>query len=492
MAHPAILSLTLFMAAATPAGPAWDDILNKFDSKKITFGLNLHGPSPYTRNGSAPFTPASNSKLFTAGAVLAKFGAAMTFKTTLAWREAADGDSSNITGVTVTGEGDPTWGLAVYGEKLTTHADAFADALFAAGVRTVHGPVAFVAADARWNTLTYPYGWAEWARTECGTAEAQAFNLKYNCANFVVTSPDNGGWAEAGVPIPVKLAIKRGARTKLDVVALDAAGKVSTSFIITGTLKAGAPPQVFKLPVHNTAGWMQNLLLAALHRKGIATSKSVLTPGTARALEFNSPSVADIFKPFLKHSLNLVGEAFFKALGSKFGPPDLDLVEAGQAVLRDFTATLGSQTATQLGIEARPGFYSDEVKLYDGSGLSAKSEVTTSAVMALLLDLRTRADFSVLWNSLPIAGVDGTLAHRMKGTAAAGVLRGKTGTLDGVYNLSGYVPHAASNGDPDEYVPFVMLTRTTAENLEAAHDAQNQLGAELARIVSNSAHLATR
>ena len=123
---------------------SWDDILNK-NGSKITFGISLRGPSPYTRNNGAPFIPASNSKLFTAGAVLANFGADMVFKTRLSWYETADGDAGNITALTITGSGDPTWGLAAYGEKLTSRVDAFAEALLAAGVHRVNGAIAVVA-----------------------------------------------------------------------------------------------------------------------------------------------------------------------------------------------------------------------------------------------------------------------------------------------------------------------------------------------------------
>ncbi len=470
--------------SAPTAASRWDDILSGSGSK-ITFGISLRGPSPYTRNNDAPFIPASNSKLFTAGAVLADFGAAAVFKTELRWQDAVDGDTSQITALTITGSGDPTWGLSIFGEKLTSRADAFADALFSAGVRKVHGTIAVVADDLRWNTLTYPKGWAEWARTECGTAQAQAFNLNLNCATYVVTDAQNGHWSQPGVPIAVKLAVKAGKRTQLDVEALDDAGKVSTSFLITGTLKPGARPQTFKLPVHNTAGWLQNLIVAALHRKGIVTSSKVVTPGAVHVRIFTSPAFAEIFKPFLKHSINMIGEAFFKALGSKFGPANLDLVEAAQDVLRNFVGDLGSTAAQSLGIEARPGFYANEAKIFDGSGISRESEVTTSTLMALLLDLRARTDFSIVWNALPIAGVDGTLQGRMKGTAAAGVLRGKTGTLNGVYNLSGYVPRLAADGNVAEYVPFVMLTRTTVDEADAAHAAEDRLGAELARLINS-------
>lgn len=86
--------------------------------------------------------------------------------------------------------------------------------------------------------------------------------------------------------------------------------------------------------------------------------------------------------------------------------------------------------------------------------------------------------FPFIWNSLAIAGVDGTLKNRMKGTAAEGVLRGKTGTLDGVYNLVGYLKSSS------KYEAFVILSSTKRINrkrrkplIERAWNWQNFLGA---------------
>src|SRR6185436_16139856 len=65
------------------------------------------------------------------------------------------------------------------------------------------------------------------------------------------------------------------------------------------------------------------------------------------------------------------------------------------------------------------------------------------ATVALLAYASKSRWSKVYRNALPIAGIDGTLQNRMKGTAAAGNVRAKTGTLRYVYTLSGYVTTAA-------------------------------------------------
>jgi D-alanyl-D-alanine carboxypeptidase/D-alanyl-D-alanine-endopeptidase (penicillin-binding protein 4) len=83
------------------------------------------------------------------------------------------------------------------------------------------------------------------------------------------------------------------------------------------------------------------------------------------------------------------------------------------------------------------------VLLEEGSGLSRADLITPDATVELLKFMRNHKWADDYQASLPIAGVDGTLQNRMKGTVAAGNLRAKTGTLRYVNTLSGYVTTAA-------------------------------------------------
>ena len=78
----------------------------------------------------------------------------------------------------------------------------------------------------------------------------------------------------------------------------------------------------------------------------------------------------------------------------------------------------------------------------DGSGLSRLNFVSPRTVVSLLTYMTTRPDFPIYYDSLPIAGVDGTLTYRMKNTAAAGNCHAKTGSLGYVSTISGYVTDA--------------------------------------------------
>ncbi len=140
-----------------------------------------------------------------------------------------------------------------------------------------------------------------------------------------------------------------------------------------------------------------------------------------------------MIKVINKQSQNLHAEIMLRQLGvlrgevqsaDSYGHPK-SAESRGIAVLKDFLQ--------KAGVDTKP------LSLQDGSGLSRHDMVTPEATSQLLKFMATHKDASVFRDSLCVAGIDGTLERRMRGTAAAGNLRGKTGTLAYVNSLSGYV-----------------------------------------------------
>jgi serine-type D-Ala-D-Ala carboxypeptidase/endopeptidase (penicillin-binding protein 4) len=98
---------------------------------------------------------------------------------------------------------------------------------------------------------------------------------------------------------------------------------------------------------------------------------------------------------------------------------------------------------TELGVN--PQAYS----LSDGSGLSRHNLVAPSAFIQLLSAMANTPEATIYRDSLPIAGMSGSLKNRMKGTIAQGIVRAKTGSMGGVISLSGYI-------NPHQYSPLVF------------------------------------
>ena len=93
------------------------------------------------------------------------------------------------------------------------------------------------------------------------------------------------------------------------------------------------------------------------------------------------------------------------------------------------------------------GLDTTRIRMADGSGLSRVNYVSPRNLVKLLAYMKTRPDFSdVFYDSLPIAGIDGTLKNRLKNTAAANNCHAKTGTMMQVCSLSGYV--TGKDGEP--------------------------------------------
>ncbi len=184
------------------------------------------------------------------------------------------------------------------------------------------------------------------------------------------------------------------------------------------------------------------LLTKALARAGVrvagGATVGVADDGAVGLASVDSPTLAALVHWMDKVSDNFTAEMLVKELGA---------VQAGKGTT---AAGLGVVTAqlTDAGVPLAG------VRLVDGSGLSLLDRMTASALVSLL---------RVMWNdtgvqpellaSLPVAGRTGTLHERMRGTAAKGVVRAKTGTTDNSTALSGFAGHryvfsVLINGDP--------------------------------------------
>jgi D-alanyl-D-alanine carboxypeptidase/D-alanyl-D-alanine-endopeptidase (penicillin-binding protein 4) len=99
------------------------------------------------------------------------------------------------------------------------------------------------------------------------------------------------------------------------------------------------------------------------------------------------------------------------------------------------------------------GVPDDAYVYYDGSGLSRRNYLAPEALVRVLRAMALHPEFDVFYNALPIAGVDGTLRGRMRGTAAEGNVRAKTGFISNARALSGYV-----TTKDEELMAFSILT----------------------------------
>lgn len=161
------------------------------------------------------------------------------------------------------------------------------------------------------------------------------------------------------------------------------------------------------------------------------TTTEQTTPSSATLLCTRTHSIDDVLTPMMKKSNNSMAESMFYQIAAQGGRSKVGRKQA----VSHYNALI-----RHIGLE--PSHY----QIADGSGLSLYNYLTPELLGRMLRYAYNNDDiFRHLHQSLPIAGRDGTLRKRMRGTAAAGNVHAKTGTVEGVSTLSGYCTTAQGN-----------------------------------------------
>jgi D-alanyl-D-alanine carboxypeptidase len=210
--------------------------------------------------------------------------------------------------------------------------------------------------------------------------------------------------------------------------------------------------------VKDPATYAAKLLTEALRTKGIkVTGKPGAgnVPETARLLkqQFSAP-LRVLLKHMDKYSDNFFAEIMLKGLGKDFF--EEGSTQAGLEVSRANLAAIGLDPASY--------------RLLDGCGLSYEDRLTARGLARILGAARQQFDFDDYYDALAIAGEDGTLEDRMRGTAAAGNAHAKTGTLNIAVCLSGYVKSA-----DDRLVGYAILVNGGSVSWANATTAQDDI-----------------
>jgi D-alanyl-D-alanine carboxypeptidase/D-alanyl-D-alanine-endopeptidase (penicillin-binding protein 4) len=197
----------------------------------------------------------------------------------------------------------------------------------------------------------------------------------------------------------------------------------------------------------------------SLRHSGIKIGATVAlgkTPADAKTVAVvRSPPLGEIVNTTDVYSDNFFAEMLEKLLGARFG--GAGTTAAGTKVVEAYAQSLGS-----------------DIHQVDGSGLTRTNEASAANVVKLLLGVQKSEIGDEFIQDLALSGKEGTTAGRMKGTAAYGRCRLKTGTLTGVSNLSGY----CFNTDGKVMV-FSTLMGSVAST-EFAHTEQDRIAAAVA------------
>jgi D-alanyl-D-alanine carboxypeptidase/D-alanyl-D-alanine-endopeptidase (penicillin-binding protein 4) len=416
----------------------------------------------YTHNADKLFMPASNQKILTGAVALALLGPDYRWRTTYAARGAIArgvlrGD------LVVIGRGDPSISDHMRGDALKALGEV-ADSLAARGVRTIRGRL--VADGDAFPGPTLGFGW-DWddANTEYGAGVDETY-FNEGFTRLTIRSDAKGKLTTETLPArsypPIRLEIT--APTAIDTGRArrrieERRDSVTGGYVIAGTLAPGdSATMTLAYPDQTRA------FLAALHEALTAHGITVVEPKAVSRRPSNgtydtlftvlSPTLREVLPPLEKPSQNQIAEIFLRTLG-------LERTRVGSA---DSGRRVVDAQLRSWGVEPER-----DVAYRDGSGLSRHDYVTPRALVRVLTTIRADTAFRAFYDALPIAGVDGTIRNRMKGTLAENNVHAKTGTVDKARSLSGYVTTA----DGRQLVFSLLCNNYTVptRNVERVQDA---------------------
>lgn len=233
-------------------------------------------------------------------------------------------------------------------------------------------------------------------------------------------------------------------------------GKNPTEVIFSGVFPANCNEKYLELLVLNPAELSFNLFRKLLREQDGNITGSVKTaslPASAtKLLQFDSETLANLLSNINKWSNNLM---------------------ARQLLLTIAAESLGAPATEEKGVTAIKAWLAsknlvfDELVIENGSGLSRTERISAQHMGALLTSAFYSPTMPEFMASLPILAVDGTMLKRMKDSPAQGRAHLKTGTIEGVFAVSGYV----LSKDGKRYVMVFMINHAKAAQTKAAQDA---------------------
>ncbi|MDB6122980.1 MAG: D-alanyl-D-alanine carboxypeptidase/D-alanyl-D-alanine-endopeptidase [Pedosphaera sp.] len=420
----------------------------------------------YEHDANKLFSPASNSKLYTMALALDRLGPDYRIKTSLYAKSKPNRWGTLKGDLVVYGRGDPTINVKLHSNDIYQALEPLVTSLANTGVKRISGDL--IGDESYFHGPPFGSGW-DWGDLE-NYYGAEISTLTINDNNLVLNlKPGN----HIDTPCQLSLVpatdylkfvnqtktVAKGGKRNIHLYRPVAENVI----YVSGEMAVDDTGSHEDVTMHNPAGLFITFFKEALAKHGIKVSGKLRTVNwkdrEAQPLDFKqwaeigsmeSLPMRDIIREVQKPSQNLY--------------TDLMLAHVGRKMLPD--GVLSANTTTEdAGIKAfctfieEAGIKKGETFFEEGSGLSRNNLTTPNATVTLLEYMSHHKCSDVYINALPIAGVDGTLRKRMKGTAAAGNIHAKTGTLRWANSLSGYVTTASG-----EHLVFSMM-------LNRFHDA---------------------
>lgn len=439
--------------------------------------------------------PASNMKIYTVATAFEKLTSDFRFITSVYAKEKLDGEGKVKGDLIIYGRGDPSIAARFNDGDYFKGINALADRIVASGVKRIKGDL--VGDESYFDGDSYGSGWT-WQDLQWSYgAPVSALTVNDNAIDLTVRPGSKAGAAvtiTSGPPATSFMTIVNRATTTAKGTRSDLRihrGLGANTLEISGTVAVGDDGFTGGVAIPDPALAFVAMLRDALIKRGVKIDGRLRTvtarsgnsmvptndagkmpalPALVEITSLPSASFNDIAAHTLKPSQNLYTELILRTLGKmrKSAPPPDETrrasqtdEDAGLAAVRDFLKQAGVSES--------------QLYLDDGSGLSRSDLIMADATVQLLTYMTKHRYFTQFRDALPIAGVDGTLRNRMKGTPAERNVRAKTGTLSSVASLGGYVTTAAG-----ERLVFSMMLNNYADASALRRDSIDAIAVLLA------------
>ncbi len=450
-----------------------DDIFNDPNFSNAQWGVMIQsletGEYFYKRDENKLLLPASDLKLFTTAAGIILLGSEYRFSTNLFLRGSLDG-SIWKGDLVVQGRGDPTISGRFYDNDMFQVFNDWADSLSAYGIDEITGNL--IGDDNAFDDVGLGTGWAWDYESNWFAAQTSALSFNDNCVDLTVSYNEKTNLPVISIQPNTKYIVIVNnviPVTKDSVSAISVYRERGTNVVtVYGTIHKDDSVKTF-VTVNNPTQYTMVILKDVLQKRGIKVDgfpmdvddiNTSLNYKTMKKLcTTYSPPLKEIIKVINKNSQNFFAEQLLKTIG---------LEKEGYG-----TAANGIKAENKLFKEM--GINPESMMLVDGSGLSRLDYVTPKQFVTLLNYMYKSRYFIPFYNSLSIAGVDGSLGNRLQNTKAKDKIRAKAGYLEGVRSLTGYA--FTSDNEP---VAFTIIANNFNVPVKLAENIQDLVCLRLA------------
>lgn len=234
---------------------------------------------------------------------------------------------------------------------------------------------------------------------------------------------------------------------------------------ISGGLRKRRTIRRYAVNVDNPPLYFALLLKQKLLYNGIKVKGECevgITPESSFEIASKGILITKLIAEINKHSNNYLAECLFKSIGAYYSGEEGNSFYATQAVLTTF---------------AQDKVIDDQTAVVDGSGISRFNTITTGSISRLLYKIHNdKVYYKDFLNSLSIYGIDGTLKDRSHNSLLTGNFRGKTGTLNGVTAVSGYL----TNKKGEDYIISIIM-KFKHKGMSYHKNIENKILSEIAK-----------